>query len=443
MASLVQIKITKENFMSLAPYPKGVISNAIKIAILGSSMQLVHANSPDASREIEQLRAEVAELRALIQQQAAQHAAAVVAAPPPPKIDPKDLKLITQKGAEVKLYGFVRADATYTFEGNDTDFNRTAQTTNAARNKLRSTAQVSRLGFDFKTPVGAADQLGGKIEVDFSGGSSFDTFRLRQAYITYNKWLFGQTLSNFLSGDAPEMIDHGTPVGGGTTRVPQVRYSFNVAPSTKAFVALEEGDSSVTGSNVTLKYKLPVLTARVTQELANKKGLASVRGFVEQYDIDLSKVRVDEATAWGVSIGARYQLLPKLKVLADFSHVKGDSKYLYGSNAGATVVANQVEQNEFNALQVGATYQVSAKLRSTIGYGALFADDDTGYAASFSASSTSASANKEVRHAWINLVYSPVKPLDLALEYLDGERETFGGLKFNDNRLNLMARYNF
>ncbi len=40
------------------------------------------------------------------------------------------------------------------------------------------------------------------------------------------------------------MIDFGTNVGGGTTRIPQVRYGFNLAPATKLFIAAEEGDSS-------------------------------------------------------------------------------------------------------------------------------------------------------------------------------------------------------
>ena len=431
--------------MNIVPSHKSFVLKTIILAITASAMQMVYAGAESSQNEIDQLRAEIAELRALIHQQ--QNAQRV--APPAPQVvapvrlDPKDLKLVTDKGAEVKLYGFIRADATYTIEGHDADFNRTAQSTNIASDKLRSTAQVSRIGLDFNTPLANGSKLGGKIEVDFSGGSAFDTFRLRHAYITYDNWLVGQTLSNFLSNHAPEMIDHGTAIGGGTTRVPQVRYSFNLAPATKAFVALEDGDSGVTGTNVTLKYKLPVLTARLTQGFAGKKGQASVRGFVEQYDVELSKKVVDDATAWGASIGANYQLLPQLKLSADFSHVKGNSKYLYGSNAGATLVSDEVEQNEFNALQVGATWRINPKLRSTIGYGALFADDDNDYANSFSATSTSQHANKEVRHAWINLVYSPVKVLDFAVEYLDGERETFGGLSYNDNRVNLMARYNF
>ncbi len=34
-------------------------------------------------------------------------------------------------------------------------------------------------------------------------------------------------------------------------------------------------------------------------------------------------------------------------------------------------------------------------------------------------------ANEKVQQAWINFIYSPVKPVDLGIEYINGERETF------------------
>lgn len=100
-------------------------------------------------------------------------------------------------------------------------------------------------------------------------------------------------------------------------------------------------------------------------------------------------------------------------------------------------------QNEFNAFQVGATYKILPNLRSTIAYGAMFADDDNKYATLLNRA-----GNKEVKQAWINFIYSPVQPVDLGIEYINGKRETFapnadGETKFKDNRVGVMARYNF
>ncbi len=52
----------------------------------------------------------------------------------------------------------------------------------------------------------------------------------------------------------------------------------------------------------------------------------------------------------------------------------------------------------------------------------------------------SANANKELQQAWLNIIYSPVKPIELGLEYVDGKRETFAGKTFNDDRVGLMAK---
>ena len=48
-----------------------------------------------------------------------------------------------------------------------------------------------------------------------------------------------------------------------------------------------------------------------------------------------------------------------------------------------------------------------------------------------------------MQQAWLNLIYSPVKPIDLGVEYVNGKRETFSGASYKDNRVGLMAKYNF
>ena len=279
--------------------------------------------------------------------------------------------------------------------------------------------------------------------MDFAGTN--EALRIRHAYLTYNNWLFGQTTSNFLSNHAPEMIDFATNVGGGTAaRIPQVRYGFNLAPATKLFIAAEEGNSSATERNAAntenvasdVKYSLPVLTAKLTQGFADGKANASVRGLVEQYK---SEAAGDDKTGWGIAAGVNYQVIDPLKLSADVSYVQGNSNYLYGSNTAFYVnpVNGNIEQNEAFGVQVGGTYKLNEKLRSTLAYGALFADDGTDYARINDA------ANEEVYQAWINFIYSPVKPLDLGVEYINGKRDTFAGNSYKDNRVGLMAKYSF
>lgn len=49
----------------------------------------------------------------------------------------------------------------------------------------------------------------------------------------------------------------------------------------------------------------------------------------------------------------------------------------------------------------------------------------------------------EYAHGWLNIIYSTVKSVNLGIEYVYGERETFENLKGIDNRFNVMMSYDF
>lgn len=414
--------------MSLFTNRKSLIVKSLALTVTALMVNTVQAATD--SQEIQQLRNEVQELKALLQQQQQQVRlveSKVQAAP-----SSSSVGLKSKSGADINIYGFVRGDANYIIEGGDDDFNKISSTNGEAKDKLRATAKTTRIGLDFNTPVGDA-KVGGKVEVDFAGNGVNENLRIRHAYLTYNNWLFGQTTSNFLSSHAPEMIDFATNAGGGTTRIPQVRYAYNLAPTTKLLVAAEEGNSTgVTGTAV--KYSLPVLTGKITQSYADGNGNASARVLVENYkDNNVGK----DKTGWGVAVGTDFKVADPLKLFADASYVVGNSNYLYGSNNAYSVVNGDIEQNEFTALQVGGTYKILPNLRSTLAYGALFADNGTDFA------KANQTANEKIQQAWLNVIYSPAKPIDLGIEYINGKRETFAGQSYKDNRVGLMAKYNF
>ena len=428
--------------MRLALNKKPFIAQSLALSVAALMMTTTHAATKE-QQELAQLRAEVEALKSLIQQQQqvqqqqqTQIAQVQQAKPAAPASVLSSLK--SKSGADVSIYGSIRGDANYIIKGADNDFNSAHTSKEEASDKLRATAKVTRLGLDFNTPVGD-NKVGGKVEVDFASldNAKSENLRIRHAYLTLNNWLFGQTTSSFASVHAPEMIDYNTNIGGSgaSARVPQVRYSQKLAPATQLFVSAEEGNSKATKDG-DLSYRLPVLTAKVTQGFAEGKGLASARALVEHYK---SEAANDDKTGWGAALGANYQVAEPLKVSADVAYMKGNSNHLYGSNSAYSVVGNSIEQNEAVAVQVGATYNFSPKLRSTLAYGALFADDGTDYARA----ANNAGANEKVQQAWINFIYSPVKPLDLGVEYINGKRDTFAGNSYKDNRVGLMAKYSF
>jgi DcaP outer membrane protein len=394
-------------------------------------------------KEIEQLRQEVQALRNMVEQQkvqTAQTATAIAAVQRPAPVATANPVLKTAKGAEFNLYGNVRADASYQVEGTSRDLpynhiNAVALEGNSENSdRLRSTLAATRLGLDFKTQVYEQD-VKGKIEVDFLGGSNFDNLRIRHAYLSYGNWLMGQTWSNFAVPDyMPETIDALAYVGGAVKRTPQVRHTTKFNPQTNLVMALEDPkDASIT-------QRLPALTARLNHQFADNLNV-SARAMGHE-----KRVNSDEEMAWGVGLGAKYDVVPGTTLKADYYHVKGDSSFVSFTNSGVVKQADgSLVQSEFDSITVGLTQQFNEKLRGTVGYGYMIFDEDQNY---INALTNKTAANKELWQAWANVFYSPTKPLSFGLEYVYGEREAFGaapnGSKTGeDNRLNAVAIYNF
>lgn len=398
-----------------------------------------HTANQEGSPEIEQLRKEVNELKSLIQQQ---HISAVKRSEYPSPTEAvasentssKSLKLTTKSGAEFQLYGFIRGDSSYQFKGGNGIFNRIHKVdlegheTNTDR--FYNTVTTTRFGLDFKTPI-EGQQIGGKLEVDFRGGANNDTIRLRHVYLTYNNWLFGQTTSSFLATDLqPDMLDFGSPLGIGTFRTPLVRYNNKLSAGPEYFISLEKGHD---------ENRLPALSGKLKYDFG--EGSISTRAMVQE--LRVVDVNNEKKLSWGAAIGASYQLSPKLKLMADYSHVKGDDRFLLYTNNAYLINDNktQVYLNEFDSFTTGVSYQFTPKIKGTLGYGAMFAKDNNAFAQQDIL--LDQNQNKSLQQGWLYMMYNPVTPITFGLEYIYGERKTFNDQKGLDNRLEAMVRYNF
>ena len=436
-------------------FKRTVLMSMMAMSLGGISLSTQAQTSTQSNQqEIEQLRQEVQALRALVEQQQRQTAVvtAHVAATPAPASKPV-MKIAS--GAEFNLYGNIRADASYQAEGGSAA--RMYNQINAVplegvgerSDEFKSTLAATRLGMDFKAPVGAGDKaLSGKVEVDFLGGASFDNLRIRHAYISYANWLIGQTWSNFAVPDyIPETVDALVYAGGSIKRTPQVRYTSTISPETNLVFAVEDPkDATITG----IKQRLPALTARLNHKFADNLTV-SARAMGNE-----KRVNEDEKMAWGVGLGAKYDVVPGTTLKADYYHVKGDSSFVSYANTGVITATNgDLLQSEFDSISVGLTQQFNDKLRGTLGYGYMNFSNDQDYVNALIAStpadatqSNATKANKDLWQAWANVFYSPTKPLSFGLEYVYGEREalgaaTNGSTKGKDNRINAVAIYNF
>nr|WP_228127894.1 MULTISPECIES: DcaP family trimeric outer membrane transporter [Acinetobacter] len=424
----------------------------IKPLVIAVGLTMSVMANAQSSQEVEQLRQEVQQLKALVHQYAQQNqtvqanlnqlANTAVQPPVAQKASTEKRGLgMTLGNAEFNLYGNVRMDGSYQVEGSSRDLpynhiNAVAlEGNNESSDRLRSTLSATRLGLDFKSPVGDQD-VKGKIEVDFLGGSNFDNLRIRHAYLNYADWLIGQTWSNFAVPDyMPETVDALAYAGGAVKRTPQVRYTAKFSPQTNLVVAAEDPkDNSIT-------QRLPALTARLNHQFADNMSV-SARAMGHE-----KRINSDEEMAWGVGLGAKYDVTPSTTLKADYYHVKGDSSFVSFANTGTIQGANGLEQSEFDSITVGLTQKFNEKLRGTVGYGYMSFDQDADYLAATPADKRTG-VNKDLWQAWANVFYSPIKPVSLGLEYVYGEREAVvpaanGSKTGEDNRINMVAIYNF
>lgn len=473
---------------------------ALSMGTIGLSTLALPAYAA-SNTEVDALRKEVNELKQLVQQLSTQQKAApVVMAPPPPApvmaqapapAAPSNAKqgwfTLPDGQTQVKLYGSIRADATYDFEGNPSpNINNNTNSVplnsaNATKNNLNVSAATTRFGFDFSRPTDLGE-LTGKIEADFAGGIAADSssrttngngsLRVRHAYFSLGKWLVGQTTSPFVNTDtAPETVDFNGPMGYGSTRTVQVRYTQPIDANQKVLLALEGGDvdnfnssnsTANTATNTTTSggNRLPALTARYDISTADKKGLLQVHGLVHENRVSIATAtnntgtNIDETKlGWGVGVGGKYSLTPADTVFANYYHVKGDNRYLlYGNSAyvatiNGTSVANSTDvsiyESEFNSGLVGYSHKWSPKLRSTLAAGAIWYKDNDNFA------EKAPNLNKQLYNVIVNSFYTPTKNVDLGVEYTYGQREVFADKtattdnKGDYSRLNLMAKYSF
>lgn len=405
--------------MSLSLQNKGFIKTAVAVAVTLGASQFALAN--DA--EIQQLRAEVEQLRQAVQQSGASN---------------KGVSVSTKSGTDVKFYGNVRLDASYVVKGANDNWQDIQGGSEELKNALKVTPKATRFGFDFATPVGG-EKVTGKIEGDFlgSGANRNGNLRLRHAYFNYGNWTVGQTSSVFAGAHLPNIVDFNGIIGDDDVgRNPQVRYTAKLTDVTKLEVAAERGRNADRTGGVTLKS--PALAARLTQSYGDN-GSASVRAIVEPYKVEAANKNV---VGFAAAVGADYKVVNGLSVMADLTYGRGLSA-TYGSSNAFNVSGTQVNKNEYASIAGGLNYDINDQVSTSVGYGLVKMKDNGAYAKTVAASATGSAANKNVQQAWVNVTYSPVKPVEFAAEYAHGTRKVFNGTKFTDSRVNLMAKYKF
>jgi hypothetical protein len=319
-------------------------------------------------------------------------------------------------------------------------------------------AKQTRLWMNLETNV-AGHVLKGYVETDFqtspgTQGSERTTngynLALRRAYLQYDKLTVGQDWSTFQNpGTLPESTDFIGPTEGSVfARQALVRYSTPLSKTATLQLALENAETasaSIASLTPTALIEndddgAPDVVARINYTLP--KGEISVAGIVRQLSVDNGAVG-SNSTGYGASVGGKFVFGPTknydLRFMATYG--SGIGRYLGLNFAPDTIYVSATNDlTEIKGFAGFAAFKVNwdPKTRSTFMAGYQEVDYDKVLTAA-----SLAPFNKSSYSLAANLFYTPVKGLDLGVEYRHGVRELVSGADGALDRLEFVAKYGF
>ena len=306
-------------------------------------------------------------------------------------------------------------------------------------------ARQTRFLFKTETDVGDNHKLSGLIELDFnvtSGGderiSNSFVPRIRNALINFDNWTFGQGWTTFMNvGALPDTLDFiGVTPGTAFDRQPLIRYTNGGLQ-----IALEQPETVVTshtGARVIAgDDQLPDVVGRYNWN--GDFGNFTLTAIARQLHISEDDLLGVDDSAWGYGVSASGKV--KVGERDDFRFTATVGEGL-GRYMGLNIV-NDAAITTDGMLDPIATYSGFAayrhmwsdKLRSNIAGSYFKADNPIAL--------TTNQVTDESWNGFVNLIYNPVGPLNVGIEFMYAERSLEDGRSGNLQRIQFSTQYNF
>jgi len=301
-------------------------------------------------------------------------------------------------------------------------------------------ARQSRLGFEIRDST-RYGPLRAFVEGDFAGNG--DTYRLRHGFGQFRSFLAGKTWSTMVDNLAtPEEVDFEGINGRIQVRQPQVRYFPSFGRDLDLLIGLEDPAPDVTGGQGVSQY--PDIVASVRRNWADRwhvKTSLLLRQIEAEWDLD-SSVN-DTKFGWGLSVSGKVGLEiwdERDNIMFQINYGDGIGRYIndLGEVGGQDAEFNPLT-GELETLNVFSSYIAyqhwwQESLRSTLTYSWVDVDnldfqDDSAYA--------------RTDRAIINLLWSPVRRVDVGGELLWGRRENKDGISGTARQIQFGAKYRF
>jgi hypothetical protein len=302
-------------------------------------------------------------------------------------------------------------------------------------------AKESRVNFKSTHNLDNGAKMTTFVEMDFLLGAQgnervSNSFapRLRHAFFTYNKWLFGQTWMTFFNvGALPENLDFVGPAESTIFgRQTMVRYT-----SGNWMFAAENPHTTITpygggGRIESDKNNMPDLVGRYNMK--GDWGNFTVAALLRQlrYEDGGNK---DSETGYGVSLSGKLLFGEKDDFRWMASMGSGMGRYMGLNTANGAVLDENGNLHAIDSWGIFGSYRHfwSNKWRSNLTLGYLSVDNDV--------SLTGTGVTKNASSIHVNMIYSPVPKMDFGIELMYADREVESGADGDLTRLQFSAKY--
>jgi DcaP outer membrane protein len=369
-----------------------------------------------------------------------------------------------------ELYGFAMADVGYNAGRIDPDWFDVMRPSKlpSFENQFGEDGETwfgvrqSRFGIKFWQPTAKHD-LRGIFEVELFGvgnDAGQTTFRVRHAYLQYNKFGAGQYHSVFMDMDIfPDSIEYWGPPGMILFRNVQVRYMPVMGDRHNVAISLERpGASGDVGryddfvaarAGLNARFPLPDLAAHY--RYSDEWGHVQLAGILRRIEVDDTTGDAfdlsDQWTGWGLNLTTKFNL-GRGTVKGGFVYGEGIETYMNDATPDIAVLPNPIDPNDpglppggaamIPVLSASLFYDVAWSDRFTSTFGFSFQDRD------LDGMAVLPDAFKSGQYALLNLIYYPVRELMTAVELQYGRRQNFSdGWEYDAWRIQFSAKYRF
>ncbi|MCL1144849.1 DcaP family trimeric outer membrane transporter [Shewanella sp. 10N.261.52.F9] len=309
--------------------------------------------------------------------------------------------------------------------------------------------QARESRFNFKTSTDLdGHKLTGFIELDFmthtDGNervSNSYSPRIRQAFVSFDNWAAGQMWTTFQNpGALPENLDFvGAADGTPFVRQTMVRYTnggfqFSAEnPETTLNTYRDPSGARVTsGSGM-----VPDFVARYNMK--TESGMAfTFAGIARQLNIEMNKDTATPIDATELGYGVSFTgVIPvgqdDIKMSATYGEGLGRYMALNYVNAGVLNANGDIETIGSYGGYISYRHWWNDKWRTSITGSGFKADNNVDLSGN--------NVNKDSYSGYINLLYSPVKPLTVGIEYMYAKNTKENGVDGELNRVIFSMKY--